>query len=95
MDVKITIRNEYRVVKPEITISSDDVPEGEQGKNYSFDVTVTGTGPLRWKITGGSLPAGLTLDENTGKITGTPTKTGYNYGLKFALFRPDNDYNLH
>ena len=48
MDVEVTIRNEYRVVKPEITISNDDVPEGEQGKDYSFEVTVTGTGPFKW-----------------------------------------------
>ena len=48
MDVEITIRYEYLIVRPEITISNDDVPEGEQGKDYSFEVTVTGTGPFKW-----------------------------------------------
>jgi hypothetical protein len=36
-------------------------------------VTATeGTGPYQYAVTGGSLPAGLTLDATSGAITGTP-----------------------
>jgi Putative Ig domain. len=35
-----------------------------------------GTGPYTWSILSGSLPAGLTLNPNTGAITGTPTAAG-------------------
>ncbi len=35
-----------------------------------------GTGPYGWVISVGSLPAGLTINANTGQISGTPTATG-------------------
>ena len=76
MDVTITIKQEYLVVRPEFTFASDDVPEGREGETYSFDITVRGTGPFRWVITDGRLPDGLTLDENTGRISGIPTGQG-------------------
>jgi hypothetical protein len=39
-----------------------------------------GTGPYTWSILSGSLPAGLTLNPNSGAITGTPTTAG-TYGF--------------
>ena len=35
-----------------------------------------GLGPFAWSVTGGGLPAGLTLDPATGAVTGTPTASG-------------------
>lgn len=35
-----------------------------------------GAKPLQWSVTSGQLPAGLTLDSNSGQITGVPTATG-------------------
>jgi transposase len=32
-----------------------------------------GTGPFTWSVTGGSLPAGLTLNSSTGVLSGTPS----------------------
>ena len=47
--------------------------KGTVGSAYSAMFAVTGgTGPYTFSITYGSLPAGLTLDRYTGKITGTP-----------------------
>lgn len=46
------------------------------GTPYSFTVTATGTPVVSYTVTGGSLPAGLSLDSATGAITGTPTTPG-------------------
>jgi len=59
---------------PKITTTS--IPNGEQDKPYSTTLTATGTTPITWSITAGSLPAGLSLNPTTGVISGTPTKSG-------------------
>ncbi|MBR0035781.1 MAG: putative Ig domain-containing protein, partial [Synergistaceae bacterium] len=76
MDVTITMKYEYLIVRPVFTFSSKDIPEGTTGKAYSLDITVSGTAPFRWRITSGKLPGGLTLGETTGRISGTPTESG-------------------
>ena len=42
---------------------------------YSFPFTASGYPPLTWSESG-ALPTGLTLDSNTGMLSGTPTQTG-------------------
>lgn len=60
---------------PRITTTSP-LASGTVGTAYS-SVTLAASGnPTSWEITEGSLPAGLTLDENTGVISGTPTAQG-------------------
>jgi len=45
--------------------------------SYSDSVSVSGgAAPLTWTLTGGSLPAGLSLSQSTGEISGTPTTAG-------------------
>jgi len=46
------------------------------GTPYSGQLTATGTPPIKYSIVSGNLPTGLTLDGNTGIISGTPTATG-------------------
>jgi hypothetical protein len=41
---------------------------------YSYQLTATGPGV--WSVVAGALPAGVTLDSNTGLIAGTPAATG-------------------
>jgi large repetitive protein len=36
-----------------------------------------GYGPYRWQLVGGELPLGLSLDENTGAISGSPERAGH------------------
>jgi len=52
-------------------------PPGQAAVAYSDQLAVTGgTGPFTWAVSGGSLPAGLTLNPSTGLLSGTPTTVG-------------------
>ena len=58
------------------TITTDTLPGGKVGEAYSQTLSATGTTPIKWSISGGALPDGLTLKETTGEISGTPTADG-------------------
>ncbi|QIM17694.1 hypothetical protein G7066_01395 [Leucobacter coleopterorum] len=57
-------------------IVTKSVGDGMVGTVYSGQVEATGTAPLSFSVSSGSLPTGLKLDASAGKITGTPTKAG-------------------
>ena len=57
------------------TITADSLLDGEVGMAYSGTVTAGGTEPFTWTVSG-NLPAGLSLNSQTGEITGKPTKVG-------------------
>ena len=57
------------------SITTDTLPDGKVGEAYSQTLTATGTAPITWSIDGG-LPADLSLNVNTGEISGTPTADG-------------------
>ena len=57
------------------SITTDTLPDGKVGEAYSHTLTATGTAPITWSIDGG-LPAGLSLNKDTGEISGTPTTAG-------------------
>lgn len=65
-------------VVDEIAITADSsIPEGEIGVAYSFTPAITGgSGTQAWSLTHGTLPAGLTVSDTTGEISGTPTASG-------------------
>ena len=58
------------------SITTDTLPNGKVGEAYSQTLTADGTTPITWNIIGGTLPESLTLNETTGKISGTPTAAG-------------------
>ena len=60
-----------------LTLNPASLPPGTQGSPYNQTVSASGgTGPYTYSITTGSLPAGLSLNPNTGAISGTPTGSG-------------------
>ena len=73
----VTTQHESVTVRSAPSITSGVLGGGEVGISYDQSPTVTGgTGSPTWSVTGGTLPAGLTLDPTTGEITGTPTTAG-------------------
>lgn len=62
------------VVAPAIETST--LTDAKVDEPYSFSLAATGTAPITWKITAGALPAGITLNDTTGAISGTPTAAG-------------------
>ena len=58
---------------PTITTTDTDLPNGTVGTAYNQKLKADGTAPITWSVTGGDLPDGLSLNESTGEISGTPT----------------------
>lgn len=63
------------VVKP-MTITTTALPDGKVGTGYSATLTRSGgIGAVTWKVSGGALPAGMTLSA-AGHLGGTPKTAG-------------------
>lgn len=63
------------------------LPTGIQGKPYSATPATAsgGLAPLTWSVSGGAIPAGLTLDPATGVVRGVPTGFGtFSFSLRVA-----------
>jgi hypothetical protein len=52
------------------------LPTPKVGKRYRAVLNATGGTGITWRISGGTLPAGLKLEATTGTITGTPRSAG-------------------
>ena len=60
-----------------LRISTSTVGPATVGTAYSATLAATGgTTPLTWSLSAGSLPAGLSLEGTSGRISGTPTAAG-------------------
>jgi tetratricopeptide (TPR) repeat protein len=71
---------------PTFAISAAGLPNGAVGTPYDQILTVTGgTTPLSWSISSGALPTGLSLNANTGRITGTPAATTAGTSFPFTV----------
>lgn len=75
-------------IKPAVSgleIATTALPDGSSNTAYSARLEATGgTAPLNWTVTP-VLPAGLTLDANTGSIRGTPTAAPQKTKLTFTV----------
>lgn len=78
---------------PAFQIITTAIPDGEVGDTFSELISVHGgTGPYSWSVSGGSLPLGLSLNTNTGKISGVPSSTGtYNFDITATDSVPNSD----
>ncbi|MCI6569395.1 MAG: S-layer homology domain-containing protein [Dysosmobacter sp.] len=65
---------ELPCIKP--IIETESLPSATKNVRYSAFIEVIGTAPLQWKHASGTLPTGLTLNQDTGEISGTPKETG-------------------
>ncbi|GAC1626625.1 MAG: hypothetical protein NVS9B13_23060 [Candidatus Acidiferrum sp.] len=61
-----------------LSVATTGLPDGVVGQSYSGATlqSAGGNPPVTWSISAGALPAGLTLNTNTGAITGSPTGAG-------------------
>jgi uncharacterized protein YhjY with autotransporter beta-barrel domain len=60
-----------------LTVNPASLPNGTQGVGYNQTVVASGgTGPYTYAVSAGALPAGLSLNVNSGAITGTPSGSG-------------------
>jgi hypothetical protein len=63
------------VISSAVSITTVSLPNATQNVAYSQQLQATGTAPLTWIVTGGTLPAGLSLT-TAGLLQGTPTEVG-------------------
>ena len=60
---------------PPITFDTTSLPRAKEGNDYYEEIEISGgTYPFTWIIFSGTLPSGLTLESDTGIISGIPDK---------------------
>lgn len=94
-------QNEPRWGQCGVDLPTTPPPQGQAGEAYTLDLAAgvqlwdnageVGADPnaLRFEIVQGNLPDGLTLNEETGLITGTPSESG-TFTFKIKAFQPES-----
>jgi Putative Ig domain len=76
---------------PGLNITTTTLPNATVNVAYSANLAATGgITPYTWVLTSGTLPAGLTLTQTNGSISGTPTASVANTPLKFSVTDSSN-----
>jgi len=81
--------------KKGFSIATKTLPKGEVNVSYNCQLTATGgTQPYTWSDVNNTLQTyGLTLDPNTGEITGTPTQATPTSGVTVTIEVTDANSN--
>lgn len=66
-------------------IAGDATVDGKIGAPFSYIPSITGAPAPMVSLTSGDLPDGLSLDANTGEITGTPTGEAGDYAIELTV----------
>ena len=82
--LNLTVYPTFSIATPSTgTGSPPPAVVGTAYKSFTFKTNYGGTAPYSWVSTGGALPAGLSLNQDTGIVSGTPTAAGdYTFNLK-------------
>jgi Putative Ig domain len=68
-----------------LVVTSGSLPQGQVGTTYSAALAASGgTSPYSWQLTGGTLPAGLSLSRS-GTLSGSPSTAASNASLTFKV----------
>ena len=70
----VRVGNKPMEVQPNVTTTV--LPNGAVGRAYTAKLSAAGGAPITWSVYSGSLPGGLTLNAETGVISGTPSAVG-------------------
>ena len=82
---KTVVMPEHLRISGMIYITTASLPDGFLNTPYTATLTADGDTPVTWSIIANALPLGLTLDPNTGVISGTPaTKGTFTFTVKVA-----------
>jgi hypothetical protein len=69
-----------------LSVTTTTLPGGQVGVAYSQTLTASGgTTPYTWAVSSGTLPAGLSLAQSTGVVSGTPTAAVSGTALTFTV----------
>jgi hypothetical protein len=70
--------------KPALQITTGSLPKATAGTSYSTTLAASGASSATWTVSGGSLPAGVSLGSN-GVLSGTPSGAGsYTFTVRVA-----------
>ena len=69
-----TVRGNFQGVAPSFTSAAPGA--GAVGTPYAHQISVTGTAPVTFAVTHGAIPAGLSLNQSTGELSGIPSQAG-------------------
>jgi hypothetical protein len=92
--VRCEIADEENSFHYGIMLTPDHLPDGRLATPYSATLASSFPGDTVWRVQQGELPPGLTLDEDTGAISGTPTYPGTYWFVVGTAHTPGGFYNL-
>ncbi|MEM9446080.1 MAG: glycosyl hydrolase [Verrucomicrobiota bacterium] len=86
---------DFKADSPVPIITTTNLKSVSNQENYSERIRVTGgDGALTWSLEDGELPPGLTLNKNTGQISGTVNGSGGEYGIAIRVTDADGDSDV-